>query len=145
MQSILPNGVPKIPSSVGNGRKVLADSDAADPKPIGAGPLTGRFSNRNALLIVGVSFFVVSAILFASSYITSGNEVSPIENPGPGGATQALWIFGWISGVAGFRSWSSRCTSGVWRGTLRKWPCSRMSRETTISIPSVLNSSKSSR
>ena len=91
-----------IPGSIGTGRELLADSDSLDPEPLGAGPLTGRFSNRYVLLIIGVSFFIASAILFASSYIASGDEVSPIENPGSDHATQAFWIFGWILGVAGF-------------------------------------------
>jgi hypothetical protein len=87
-----------IPGSVGTGRELLTDSDTADSKPIGAGPLTGRFSNRLVLLVASVSFFVLSAVLFASSYIMSGDEA----NPGPDRTPQAFWAFGWISGIAGF-------------------------------------------
>jgi hypothetical protein len=91
-----------IPGSVGTGRELLIDSDASDHKPIGAGPLTGHFSNKDVLLVASVSFFVLSAVLFASSYFMSRDEASQMANPGPDRTAQAFWALGWISGVAGF-------------------------------------------
>ena len=75
-------------------------SEPLKETPRGAGPLTGEFSNRFALLIAGVSLFFIAVALFSASYLESDGRGGLLPGPSGDEFATAASVFGWISLLA---------------------------------------------
>ena len=84
VEQIIPRGIAldTLPST----------SEPSKETPRGAGPLTGKFSNRLALLVAGIVLFFIAVALFSAAYFES--------NRSGGNYATAAAVFGLISLLA---------------------------------------------
>jgi len=62
--------------------------------------LTGKFSNRFALLVAGVSLFFIAVALFSAAYLESDGRGGLMPGPAGDEFGRAASVFGWISLLA---------------------------------------------